>query len=65
MADNIERKPTAEEILDYLDEDKGKTVVHLGARWYTRPNYGQPLRRRLSLRDAASVAMSWKETKNG
>lgn len=52
-----ELSPTAEEMLDWLDRDKGRSVICVGGRWYSRAGYGMPHRRRESLRDAVRYAM--------
>jgi len=42
--------------LDWLENDVGCRVFHLGKSWYTRANFGMPYRKRASLREAIDAA---------
>lgn len=48
--------------LDFLDENKGRNVFSIASNWYTRANYGQPYRKRKSLRDAVDAVINTKGT---
>jgi hypothetical protein len=54
VADEAVRKDAQR--LDFLDSTHGKHVVELGGRWYTRANYGMPIKKRKNLRDAIDAA---------
>ena len=46
--------------IDFLDENKGSNVLSLAGSWYTRPGYGQPYKKRTSLRYAVDAAINAK-----
>jgi hypothetical protein len=50
--------------LDWLENDVGCRVFHLGKSWYTRANFGMPYRKRASLRDAIDTARAAQEGKS-
>ena len=49
--------------LDWLENDVGCRVFHLGKSWYTRANFGMPYRKRASLREAIDAARAAQEGK--
>jgi len=49
------------EDLDTLELDFGKRVVPIGMTWYSREDYGQPLKRFSTLREAIASARSTKK----
>lgn len=51
-------EPTPEEMLAWIDRDHGRQLVHSVNRWYTRTDYGMPVRRHGSLSDAVVFAMT-------
>lgn len=49
--------------LDWLENDVGCRVFHLGKSWYTRANFGMPYHKRASLREAIDAARAAQEGK--
>lgn len=49
--------------LDWLENDVGCRVFHLGKSWYTRANFGMPYRKQASLRAAIDAARAAQEGK--
>lgn len=55
--------PNAETILNWLNNDAGKQVIHVAGSWYSREGPGQPCRRHSSLQEAAVFAMDQEKQK--
>lgn len=49
--------------MNWLENDVGCRVFHLGKSWYTRDNFGMPYRKRASLREAIDAARAAQEGK--
>lgn len=49
--------------INYLNKNKEKNVFSIVSSWYTRPGYGQPYKKRKSLREAIDAAIAAEETK--
>ena len=46
--------------IDFLDANKGSNLFSIAGNWYTRSGYGQPYKKRKSLRDAVDAAINAK-----